>query len=62
MGYDLSETAQEVEELFTEQALEKLLAQAKVKLAHKLGISIAELEESAEVPITPLAIYEGNGN
>ena len=52
MGYDLSEQGQNVEQLFTEEGLEKTLAQAKVQLAAKLGQSVEWIENSTDVPVT----------
>ncbi|ELS05046.1 hypothetical protein Xen7305DRAFT_00047850, partial [Xenococcus sp. PCC 7305] len=57
MGYDLSESAQDVEELFTQEGLELLLAQAKVNLASELGKSLQWIEENIDVPSTPLEVY-----
>ncbi len=58
MGYDLSQNAGDVEQLFTTQGLEQILAQAKVQLAHKLGISVESLEEDADVPVSSLELIE----
>ncbi|KST63448.1 hypothetical protein BC008_18305 [Mastigocoleus testarum BC008] len=54
MGYDLSESAGDVEQLFTTQGLELTLAQAKIQLAEKLGVSVEWIEENANVPVSSL--------
>ena len=56
MGYDLSQNAGDVEQLFTTESLEQILAQAKVQLADKLGISVQSLEENANVPTSSLVM------
>ncbi len=52
LGYDLSSIAGDVENLFDEENLEVLLAQAKVQLAYKLGMTVQELENQANVPLS----------
>ena len=54
MGYDLAANAGEVEQLFTTEGLELALAQAKVNLADKLGVSVQWLEDNAVVPVSSL--------
>ncbi|MDJ0694921.1 NF038122 family metalloprotease [Mastigocoleus sp. MO_188.B34] len=54
MGYDLSENASEVEQLFTTEGLELILAQAKVQLADKLDVSVEWIEENGNVPVSSL--------
>ena len=49
MGYDLAEDAGNVENLFTSESLSALLAQAKVNLAAKLGVTLEWLEANANV-------------
>ncbi len=49
MGYDLAENAGNVENLFTTESLTELLAQAKVNLAAKLGVTVEWLEANADV-------------
>ena len=61
IGYDLSEQAQDVEDLFTEEGLELALAQAKVNLASKLGESVQWVEENVNVPETSLELFEEMG-
>ncbi|ELS00659.1 putative calcium-binding protein [Xenococcus sp. PCC 7305] len=56
MGYDLSSEAENVEDLFASESLEVLLAQAKVQLADKLGLSVEYLEEHADVPVSSLEL------
>ena len=50
MGYDLAAGASDVEQLFEQDGLESLLAQAKVQLADKLGVSVEWIENNAEIP------------
>ncbi|MEM9271490.1 MAG: NF038122 family metalloprotease [Cyanobacteria bacterium P01_F01_bin.143] len=53
IGYDLSSEANDVEDLFEEESLEVLLAQAKVQLAYKMGITVQELENNTtNVPLS----------
>ena len=54
MGYDLADHAGDVENLFTTEGLELVLAQAKVQLANKLGVSVEWLENNANVPVSSL--------
>ncbi|MEM9271488.1 MAG: NF038122 family metalloprotease [Cyanobacteria bacterium P01_F01_bin.143] len=63
IGYDLSEEAENVEDHFSSEALAQTLAIAKINLAQKLGISIAELEAEIDesVPATPLTVFEEMG-
>ena len=50
MGYDVAANAANVEQLFERDGLESLLAQAKVKLADKLGVSVEWIETNADIP------------
>ncbi len=58
MGYNLSSEAEEVENLFSQEGLEGLLAQAKVQLAHKLEMTVQELEDQANVPLSSLELIQ----
>ncbi|MDJ0533384.1 MAG: NF038122 family metalloprotease, partial [Xenococcaceae cyanobacterium MO_207.B15] len=54
MGYDLTQGAADVEQLFTTEGLELLLAEAKLQLAEKLEVSVQWIEDNADVPVSSL--------
>ena len=61
IGYDLSKQAENVEDLFTTEALAQILAQAKVQLAAKLGQSVEWIEENTDVPVTAPELWAEMG-
>ncbi|MGK7952731.1 MAG: NF038122 family metalloprotease [Xenococcaceae cyanobacterium] len=52
MGYDLSQNAGDVEQLFTTEGLALSLAEAKVNLANKLGVTVQWIEDNANVAVS----------